>query len=111
MNIIKKLIIALFANIMKFASLLFPYNLSLRLGVLRDLLYTSWIRNFIGEMGEHSRIYYPCSLQGGGQKRIIIDDNTWIQSHCILGCWEKYGEQSFTPNSNAFRQSFGNTVS
>ena len=49
-------------------------------------------------MGEHSRIIYPCSLQGEGQKRIVIGDHTSIQSHSILGCWEKYGDQQFSPS-------------
>lgn len=57
-----------------------------------------WIRNFIGHFGDNSRIHYPCSLQGGGQNRIAIGNNTTIQSHCILGCWEKYGDQNFTPS-------------
>jgi len=72
------------------ASKIYPYRLRQRLHSVRDILYTMWIRNFIGQMGEHSRIAYPCSLQGGGQKRISIGDYTSIQSHSILGCWEKY---------------------
>lgn len=76
----------------------YPYRLSQRLHSVRCILYTMWIRNFIGQMGEHSIISYSCSLQGGGQKRIIIGDYTCIQSHSILGCWEKYLNQSFTPS-------------
>jgi acetyltransferase-like isoleucine patch superfamily enzyme len=57
-----------------------------------------WLRHFVGKVGEHSSILYPCSLQGGGEKRIAIGDNTCIQSHSILGCWVKYGKnQTFTP--------------
>ena len=79
-------------------SKIYSYRLSQRLHSVRDILYTMWIRNFIGQMGEHSRIAYPCSLQGGGQKRIVIGDHTSIQSHGILGCWEKYGDQQFSPS-------------
>ena len=79
-------------------SKMYPYRLCQRLHSVRDILYTMWIRNFIGQMGEHSRIAYPCSLQGGGQKRIVIGDHTSIQSHGILGCWEKYGDQQFSPS-------------
>ena len=79
-------------------SKIYPYSISQRLHSVRDILYTMWIRNFIGQMGEHSKISYSCSLQGGGQKRIIIGDYTSIQSHCVLGCWEKYGNQRFSPS-------------
>ena len=87
-----------FSVLMWIISKVYPYRLSLRFHSVRDIHYTMWIRNFIGQMGEHSRIAYPCSLQGGGQKRIIIGDYTSIQSHSILGCWEKYGVQKFTPS-------------
>lgn len=54
--------------------------------------------HFIGKVGKHTIIVKPCSLQGGGHRNIIIGDNTIIQSHSILGCWEQYGEQRFTPS-------------
>jgi len=99
MRRIMKLIEALFAAIMKIVSFVFPYRLSQRLGVIRDFFYTLWIRNFLGDMGEHSMVSYPCTLQGGGPKYISIGSNTYIQSHCILGCWRIYnaqcGQQSF----------------
>lgn len=56
-----------------------------------------WICNFIGKVGKHSLICYPCFLQGSGQKRIMIGNYTVIYGHCILGCWERYGEQMFSP--------------
>lgn len=95
MKIIVKKLITLFVWLF---SRFFPYKFFQRIHSVRDILYTMWIRNFIGQMGEHSRIAYPCSLQGGGQKRIVIGDYTSIQSHSILGCWEKYGEQQFSPS-------------
>ena len=79
-------------------SKMYPYRLSQRIHSVRDILYTMWIRNFIGQMGEHSRLSHSCSLQGGGQKRIIIGEYASIQSHCVLGCWEKYGDQRFSPS-------------
>lgn len=94
----KKVIQNLLQLFLILLSKIYPYRLSLRLHSVRDILYTMWIRNFIGQMGEHSRIAYPCSLQGGGQERIVIGDHTSIQSHGILGCWEKYGDQQFTPS-------------
>lgn len=76
----------------------YPHSLSERLRGFRVVLYTMWIRNFLNHIGERSIIASPCSLQGGGQKRIVIGDDTCIQSHCVLGCWEKYGDQCFTPS-------------
>lgn len=94
----KIFILRFLSVLMCIISKVYPYRLCQRLHSVRDILYTMWIRNFIGQMGEHSRISYSCSLQGGGQKRIIIGDYTSIQSHSVLGCWEKYGEQQFTPS-------------
>lgn len=94
----KSFIISFLSVLMWLISKMYPYRLNHRLHSVRDILYTMWIRNFIGQMGEHSRIVCPCSLQGGGQKRIVIGDYTSIQSHCVLGCWEKYGDQQFTPS-------------
>ena len=49
-------------------------------------------------MGKHSTIAKPCVLQGCGQQNISIGDHTGIQSHCILGCWEKYGDRCYSPS-------------
>ena len=70
---------------------------SVRLVGYCNSIYTIWIRNFIGNVGEHVTIKYPCSLQGGGYRNIKIGVRTTIESHCILGCWEKYGGQQFNP--------------
>lgn len=72
-------------------SKLYTYDISLRMRDIRNTLYTIWIRNFIGDVGEHSSFQYPLSLQGGGERRISIGSNTTIQSNCILGCWMQYG--------------------
>ena len=64
--------------------------MSVRMKSLRDVVYTAWIRNFLGELGEGSAIQYPCLLQGGGHRRVRIGKHTRIASHGILGCWERY---------------------
>lgn len=79
-------------------SRLYTYSLSVRLYEKRNKLYTLWIRNFIGEMGEGSFIHYPCKLQGGGSDQIKIGEDTVIQSHSVLGCYISYGpDQIFNP--------------
>ena len=51
-----------------------------------------WIKNFLGQVGDKAYFNYPLRLQGGGYKRICIGSRTCFQSYCVLGCWEKYGE-------------------
>ena len=94
----KKVVKYLLQLLFHMLSKVYPYRLSQLVHSLRDVLYTLWIRNFIGQVGKHSTIACPCSLQGEGQKRIAIGDYTSIQGHSVLGCWEKYGEQLFTPS-------------
>ena len=83
----------------RFFAFLYPYKLHQRAKRYKNTVYTLWIRNFIGHFGEHSRICYPCSLQGSGQKNISIGDKTTINGNSILGCWIKYGNQRF-PNAS-----------
>ena len=77
------------------ASRLYPYQLSLWLKAQRNTFYTLWIRHFLGGVGEHSWIGYPCLLQGGGQKQIKIGDYTSIDRHSVLGCWQQFGTLTY----------------
>lgn len=72
---------------MKLLGFLFTYDFSLRLRGIKNRLYTSWIKNFLGQLGQGSRIYSPCSLQGKAVKNIKIGNCTCVQSHSILSCW------------------------
>ena len=81
-----------------FISRLYTYKLGQRLSGYRNVLYTAWLRHYIGRIGDNSMIAYPCSMQGGGSRRISIGDHTCIKSHCILGCWEEYNDQAFSPS-------------
>lgn len=71
-------------------SRIYTYNFNVWLRSKRNTLYTMWIQNFFGKVGDKSSIHYPCKLEGGGSSRISIGSNTCIHSHCILGCWESY---------------------
>lgn len=61
-------------------------------------IYSLWICSFIGNIGDKSKILYPCKLWGGGLRNLTIGEGTIIQGHCILGCWIKYGNQTFSPS-------------
>ncbi len=89
----------LFKFLFRIFSFLYPYKFHCKLQSARNIFYSLWIRNFVGHLGEKSRICYPCSLQGGGHKNISIGDNTIINGTSILGCWIKYGQQEF-PNAS-----------
>ncbi len=89
----------LLSIIFRFFSLLYPYKLHKKFQAARNTLYTLWIRNFLGHLGEHSKICHPCSLGGNGEKNISIGDHTLIQSDALLGCHIKYNDQKF-PNAS-----------
>ena len=80
-------------------SFLYPYKLHFKLHSVRDVVYSLWIKNFVGHVGRHTKICYPCSLQGGGYKNIMIGNDTVIWANSILGCWVKYNLQDF-PNAS-----------
>jgi len=77
---------------MRLWSRVYTYRLSQWLRGKRNMLYTLWIRNFLGEVGEKCFFCYPLRLQGGGSHRIRIGNRTSIQAYSILGCWERYGK-------------------
>ena len=89
------MIIKFLSIIFRIFSFLYPYKLHTKLMSLRNVLYTLWIKNFLGSVGEHSRICYPCSLQGGGQKNVKIGDYTIINKDSILASHTKYQKQLF----------------
>ena len=64
---------------------------------LREMIYNKNISRRLGTVGEGSVIVRPCLLQGGALKEIHIGENTRIQSHSVLECWDKFGDQDFTP--------------
>lgn len=78
--------------IMRLLSHIYTYRMSQWLKNRRNVLYTMWVSNFIGEVGEGCSFHAPLRLQGYGSKRIKIGARTCIQAHCILGSWERHGK-------------------
>ena len=83
---------SLLAFLMRLWSHVYTYRLGQWLSDKRDMFYTLWIRNFLGEVGDKCSFKYPLRLQGGGSKRIKIGVRTYIQAYSILGCWKDYGK-------------------
>lgn len=88
----KRILKFLLVRIMHLWSHIYPYRLSQWLKSKRDVLYTLWICNFLGEVGKNSSFHYPLRLQGGGSRRIRIGERTCIQAYSVLGAWERYGK-------------------
>lgn len=100
----KKLAKRTITFLIRWISFVYTYSLSLRLKRYRNTLYTMWIRNFLGKVGEKSSIHYPCKLEGGGSSHISIGSNSCIHSHCILGCWVSY--KTHNAEGKLFEQNF-----
>lgn len=88
----KQILKSLLTQAMRIWSHIYTYRLSQWLKGKRNMLYTMWISNFIGEVGEKCHFQYPLRLQGGGSQRIRIGERTSIQAYSILGAWESYGK-------------------
>ena len=80
------------AKVIKLWGYVCTYRLSQRICRKRDKLYTLWISNFLGEVGEEGSFQYPLRLQGGGSRRIRIGNRTSVQAFCVLGSFEHYGK-------------------
>lgn len=63
----------------------------------KEVLYNKSISRQFGSVGFGSSIVRPCMLQGGGLKNIHVGAHTRIQSHSVLECWDRFGDQVFSP--------------
>lgn len=73
--------------LVRFWSGIYSYRMNIWIKYYHNVLYTMWIRQFLGEVGNCVMISRPLILQGGGQKRIKIGSHTNIGHHTVLGCW------------------------
>lgn len=95
MKIIKILIKALLVSFMKLVSLLFPYDLSLRFKVYRDVLYTMWVRNFIWHVGNHTVFANRFTVVGGDV--VTIGERNYFAEGCMVSAWKNYKGYKYTP--------------
>lgn len=85
-------------TLLKTISFIISYKQIILFNRVKNRLYSYWLSNFLGKVGARTTICCPCQLEGGANDRIYIGDNTYIHSHSVLGCWDKYGEERFAPN-------------
>ena len=78
-------------------SRIYTYNVSQSVSMRVGALYSYWISQFLGKVGENTEFGRPLTIQGGGQKRIKVGSNTHIGHHAVLGCWVQYGANNFAP--------------
>lgn len=83
--------------IITLVSKVYTYNMAQRRRRWKNILYSMWVRRFLGYVGEETIFCYPLLMQGGGNKHINIGSRTVFQSNCILGCWERCGERKYNP--------------
>ncbi len=94
----KSFIKRIFILFSKIVGSLYPYSLSIRFRSYRNLFYTYWIKNFVGDVGKSTIIEKPCKIMGGGNKNISIGRQTCIQAYSVLGCWAKHNSDQFNPS-------------
>ena len=83
--------------LIKLYSHIYTLKMSQWLRLKLNKLYTQWISQFIGEVGEDVSIHKPLYLEGDGRDCIHIGSATTIQENCVLGCRKHYGNQMFEP--------------
>lgn len=83
--------------IFKLYSKIYTYQVRRKFFKLRNMLFTMWIKNFLGNIGCGSSIAYGCTLEGGGSNSIYIGTDTHIGKACVLGCWKKYNNVIYNP--------------
>ena len=77
---------------------LYPFKICSKVYHIREIIFTEWIRRYLGYLGEGSTIGLGCQLQGDGNKNISIGDNTILVSHNILGCWKIQNGKTYAPH-------------
>ena len=81
----------------KLWSKIYTLKMSQWLKLKRDRLYSQWISQFIGDVGQNVKIHKPLHLEGDGLDCVHIGSNTSFQEKCVIGCRRHYGNQTFEP--------------
>lgn len=78
-------------------SQIYTYKIDRKINRFKNILYTTWVKQFIKVVGENVSIDKGLDLQGGSNN-IQIGNNTCIGKKCILGCWKEYKGINYQPS-------------
>lgn len=84
--------------------LLYPMRLHNKIQHVWDILYSHWIRHYVGAIGCNSMIGRGCQLHGADH--VFIGNNSGIGKHSILECWSNYGKTAYSPSIRIGDNSF-----
>ena len=90
-NIVKKTICLL----MWMLSRIYPCSINLRLRIIRDCLYTMWIRNFMKHVGSSTVFAKKFCIVGGDF--VTIGEKNYFAEGCMVSAWEVYNGYKYTP--------------
>lgn len=90
------LFVSILTPIVKIWSVVYSYRLNQKLLRIKDILFTIWIRNFIGKVGKNVVIQNNVSFYG--LNYISIGDNTVVQNYTSINAHYQYKNQVFNPN-------------
>ncbi len=91
----KHFLVDLIFKIMWIVGKIYPYRLSQRIHSLRDVLYTLWIRNFIGQVGTRTAFAKKFTVVGGDF--IAIGERNYFAEGCMVSAWEDYNGYKYNP--------------
>lgn len=91
----KKFFLRSLSVMMWIVSKIYPYRLRQRIHSLRDVLYTLWIRNFIGQVGTRTAFAKKFTVVGGDF--IAIGERNYFAEGCMVSAWEDYNGYKYNP--------------
>lgn len=94
LEIVSKGLRLILSTIMRMISKIYP-TINLYIEGKKVFLYSMWIRNFLGEVGEKTSFRYPLRIHGG--KLIRVGSRTLLQANSIFSCHENFRGQHFEP--------------
>lgn len=93
MNKVIKIILSV---IIRLIARVYTYGFYMRLRLYRDKLYSLWLRNFVGEIGQS--VTFGCGTRFYLPKFFSIGSNCIFGEHCMLAAWDEYNGTIYRPH-------------
>ena len=81
---------------MSMVSKVYTYKVDSTIHGYKQRLFSLWIQNFIGTIGENNTICSGTKIIGGSN--ICIGSRNYFAEGTLLSTWNNYNEESFSPN-------------